>query len=435
MTRRTHTKVHTRLLAGLATASLLTSGIAGTADASAAIGDRALGRTAAAGTMTYILGNNVWVSQTDGSGARQVTTGGTASNPWYSPTEADSGQIVAGRGDLIYRMDQWGHVFNTIDPPDLLSAGGATLGGTMSSLAVSPNGATIAYAYSRNYCSTNNICRVWPVTGFTSSTRLTDWQTYGSTYGQTPSWVSNTRVALDERGPFDNLYLYDVGQGKAGSYWFDDANVHTADLDLFDLEVSLGVPYGVAVRGSLDQARIAFYDFSGVGNFRSGIPSPAVTQMFETNPVLGTGSPTMSADGTLTAWHEPDGVWTFGMSPDVQPVLTVPGAMSPSLSPAALQTTRPTYPDAPFAAKAAPKVKGKGKVGKKLRATAPVLQPKPTSLRYQWYRDKKAIKGAKKATYKVVRKDRGHRLKVRVTAARTGYITKAVTSKAIRVKK
>jgi len=433
MTRRTHTKVRTALGAGLTTAALLTSGLAGTADAALAGSGHAVGRVAAAGTITYILNNNVWVANTDGSGARQVTSGGTATDPWYSPTESDAGQIVAGRGNLIYRMDQWGHVFNTIDPPDLVSGGNEKLGGRMSSIAVSPNGATIAYAYSKDYCSfPNNVCRIWPVTGFTASQKLTNG---GSTYGQTPAWVTNSRVSLDSRSGFDNLYLHDVGVGDVATYWFDDANIHTDDLDLFDLEVSLGTPFGVGVRGKLDQARIAFYDFRNVGNYQAGMPSPAVTQMFETSTVLGIGSPTISSDGALAAWQEPDGVWTFGMDGAAQPALTVGGASAPALSRAALQSTRPTYPAEPFATKAAPKVKGSAKVGKKLKAAAPVLQPKPTSLRYQWLRDKKVIKGAKKATYKVSRKDRGHQLRVRVVAARKGFVTKTVTSKAVRVKK
>ncbi|MCD4536129.1 hypothetical protein LRP67_18725 [Nocardioides sp. cx-169] len=432
MTSRAN-KVRAALLTGLTTSALLASSLGATADATGAGHDHA--RATASGTITYVRANNVWVANTDGSGARQVTSGGTASTPWYSPTESDAGQIVAGRGDLIYRMDQWGKVLTTMDPPDLRSGGGQTLGGRLSSLAVSPDGATIAYTYSKNYCSTINVCKIWPVTGFTSSTKLSTPDDYGTSYGQTPSWVTNTRVALDARTGFDNLYLYEVGRGTVGYYWFDDANIHTDDLDLFDLEVSLGSPYGVAVRGSYDQARITFYDLSGTGDFRTGVPSPPDWQMGETNPESGLGSPTISADGKLAAWHEAAGISTFGMEPGLQPVLIIPGGSSPSLSRAALQTTRPTYPPAPFVTKAAPQVKGTAKLGKKLRAAAPVLQPRPTSLRYQWYRDGKAIKGAKRATYEITKRDRGHKLKVRVVAIRKGYTTKALTSKAVRVRK
>ena len=110
---------------------------------------------------------------------------------------------------------------------------------------------------------------------------------------------------------------------------------------------------------------------------------------------------------------------------------------------AALQTTRPVYPadpdpsspDKTFAVKAKPKVTGVAKVGKQLRAVTSVFTPRPTSIRYQWLRGNKVIKGATKAAYKVTRKDRGRQLRVRVTAARKGYATKVVTSKPVRVKR
>ena len=39
---------------------------------------------------------------------------------------------------------------------------------------------------------------------------------------------------------------------------------------------------------------------------------------------------------------------------------------------------------------------------------------------YQWYRGSKKIKGATKSKYKVTRADRGKKLRVKVTAKRSG---------------
>ena len=137
-------------------------------------------------------------------------------------------------------------------------------------------------------------------------------------------------------------------------------------------------------------------------------------------------------------------MWTFPFVDNgPQPALTIPGGSAPSLSRAALQTTRPSYPADPpgpgdtksLKVKKAPKIKGVARVGARLRAVAGVFTPKPTSIRFQWLRDNKAIKGAKKATYKVTRKDRGHRLRVRVTAVRKAYATTVVTSKPVRVRR
>ncbi|MFI5426706.1 hypothetical protein [Aeromicrobium sp. UC242_57] len=80
--------------------------------------------------------------------------------------------MVAGRGNLIYRMDQFGTVLNSIDPPNLQSSAGETLGGRPTRLAVSPDGSKIAYTYSRYSCPVGAACRVRWVTAFTKATAL-----------------------------------------------------------------------------------------------------------------------------------------------------------------------------------------------------------------------------------------------------------------------
>lgn len=70
-----------------------------------------------------------------------------------------------------------------------------------------------------------------------------------------------------------------------------------------------------------------------------------------------------------------------------------------------------------------PKIKGKAKVGKRLRAVPGAWQPADVTFTYRWYRNNKAIKGAKatKRVYTVVRKDKGKRMRVRVTGTKPGY--------------
>ena len=76
-----------------------------------------------------------------------------------------------------------------------------------------------------------------------------------------------------------------------------------------------------------------------------------------------------------------------------------------------------------------PKIKGKAKRGKKLRAN-PGAWTSGTKLTYRWLRNSKAIKGATKSTYKLTKKDRGKRISVRVTGKKAGYSTVTRTSKA-----
>lgn len=418
---------------------------------------RAVG-VAASGTITYIQGNNVFVAAQDGSNPRQVTSDGTPDRPYYSPTESDDGHIVAGRGELIYRMDQWGYVLNTIDPPDLKSGGGGTHGGAPQDVAVSPDGAKIAYTFTANYCSGGGYCRDWPVTAITASTGLTDPGVYGTTYGEHPSWVTNTRIAADTATEYGNLYLFELGRGTVGSdgYWFDDTNLRlSSHRILTDLEIARQAPYATVVRGKYDQAEILLVDLSAAGNYIAGIPGRTVEEVCNTWEELGFSSPSLSPDGSVLAWDASDGVWTVPTNGGScgSADLAIPGAWAPSFSPAPLQATRPTYPPPPgpstpaptaptspstpvptFTVKSAPKVAGKAKVGKKLKATGGALVPKPTTVRYQWTRDKKAIKGATKSTYKVTRKDRRHRLAVRITGIRPGYKSVASVSKPVRIK-
>ncbi|WP_436698871.1 hypothetical protein [Nocardioides sp. BYT-33-1] len=62
-------------------------------------------------------------------------------------------------------------------------------------------------------------------------------------------------------------------------------------------------------------------------------------------------------------------------------------------------------------------LKGKPKVGKKLRAILPVLSGPATTYAYQWLRNGKPIKGATRASYKLRRADARRKVTVRVTAS------------------
>ncbi len=83
----------------------------------------------------------------------------------------------------------------------------------------------------------------------------------------------------------------------------------------------------------------------------------------------------------------------------------------------------------------APLVKGKAKVGKKLRAVLPRLSKPASSHRYQWLRNGKVLKGATKATYKIRKADRGTRLSVRVVSTARNLPTLVSVSAAKRVRR
>ena len=69
---------------------------------------------------------------------------------------------------------------------------------------------------------------------------------------------------------------------------------------------------------------------------------------------------------------------------------------------------------------ARPKIKGKAKVGKVVKAATPGWTT-GTRFRYQWFVGKRAIKGATKKKLQVTRSMRGKKLVVKVTGKKTGY--------------
>ncbi|CUR55354.1 hypothetical protein NOCA1140002 [metagenome] len=55
-------------------------------------------------------------------------------------------------------------------------------------------------------------------------------------------------------------------------------------------------------------------------------------------------------------------------------------------------------------------------------------------MKYQWLRNGKAIKKAKKASYKLTAKDKGKKVSVKVTYSKAGLTTVVKTSRAKKVK-
>lgn len=75
-----------------------------------------------------------------------------------------------------------------------------------------------------------------------------------------------------------------------------------------------------------------------------------------------------------------------------------------------------------------PTLSGTRKVGSTLTAVPGTWSPAPTTFTYQWYRSGTAISGATARTYTLTTTDKGKYVKVRVTGARSGYLSKAVYS-------
>ena len=84
----------------------------------------------------------------------------------------------------------------------------------------------------------------------------------------------------------------------------------------------------------------------------------------------------------------------------------------------------------------APTITGKARVGKTLTANPGTWVPGRVTFTYQWLRNGAPIAGATGSKYKLKNKDKGKRISVRVTGAKSGYTSATATSpKTKKVKK
>jgi hypothetical protein len=106
--------------------------------------------TAPAASVTYIKDNNVWITNSEGTYHRQITTNGTANAPYRTPTQTDSGVIyAAGPQRFFYRFNQDGSSAGT----PLLQPGGSCSTSPTGAQA-RPSGGLIAYSYVSATCTT-----------------------------------------------------------------------------------------------------------------------------------------------------------------------------------------------------------------------------------------------------------------------------------------
>ena len=294
---------------------------------------------ASADSLVYVKSGNVWLSKPDGSGAYQVTTDGSTGSPYRSPSQADDGTIAAGHGDEIVRMTQNGTVLNRIDPPGLMNSVSHLMDGPPVDVAISPDGARIAYTLVSYECPVGASCGARSATAYTAADHFTAPEAGGTTYFRNPSWVTNSRT-VQFGGYGSQVNLHDVGSASA-KHWFDDSDYASSSTDLGDGEVSRQGTDIALLRGYGDSTHLIWYRVTG--DVRTGSPGvPDINHGCATAQQDGTVGPTWSPDGTALAWEERNQqtgqseIWVKRQAADcgVQPTASVIGGSEPDWGPA-----------------------------------------------------------------------------------------------------
>ncbi len=297
---------------------------------------------AGADSIAYIKDNNIWLARADGRGQVQITHDGTATTPYRSPSQADSGTIAAGHGGDLVTLAQTGQPLAQFSPPTATDSTGHVIQDVPQQVAISPNGQMIAYVYSQPSCPPAGPCGVRQEMLYSAPDHTTPVATYGEQTNLTnPSWIDNNRV-LAFGGHFHQVNVDSPGGGNDdAAYWFDDPG----NEDISDGELSRQGDRLAFVRSYGPGTHIAVYHVSaGVGG-----ATPVAACFTGTDPSLA--GPSWSPDGTKLAFQDSQGI-------EVMPIPSVldgdcpgaatssvvlPGASAPDWGPADIRADAGTW--------------------------------------------------------------------------------------------
>lgn len=406
----------------------------------AAAAARSTPAAAAPGTLVFIKDFNIWMARGDGSGQIQVTKDAfTATGRYASPSMSDDGIITALKGDDIVRVRTDGTLLSSFDIGTLLPE---STGGIQNNIGahVSPDGKRVAFVQSawRGFGYSVEVG-----TRFSAADRWTDAGAQELSRSGT-KWISNDRVIMRS---WEYIYLRDLS-ATSSVPWFSDEDVRPQlpgcedwcyAEEQWSPELSRDGSRLVTMRGPTSDPQLLVYQVTG--NARTSVPATPTLRCVLT----GGGDdefdhPTISPDGKSLAWQMAEGVYVKSdldqcSNADVR--LAVAGAVEPSWSPVAYRVPNKPSPPKPdpqpgdrLQVAKAPVIKGKARVGKKLKASAGTWRPAAKKVAYQWKRNGKAIKKATKATYKLKKADAGKKITVTVTARRPSFKKASATSKA-----
>lgn len=306
-----------------------------------------------ADSIVFIKKNNVWLAKANGSGQVRLTRDGSAANPYYSPTQADNGTIVAlrgpdgrpvvatfgGGGSKVYRLSPRGKLlgkpritlFEPVGPlvPRALAA------------EVSPNGRNLAISQLL-YEEVNrggrrelkavalNVVYTDVASGRYRGKSELVLQQLGS-----PSWIDNRRLLVFDQYSQVGAHVYVASVGRKPVPFYRDP----ARSDLVPDWNAYSLGGGELTRAGDKLALIRAKLGGTVGTIElfatRGVSAPPAHRCtlsgrdISLEPGLS-----WSPDGRTLSWFEDSGIWSTPVRLDTQgcgfaPRLVIRGGLSP----------------------------------------------------------------------------------------------------------
>ncbi len=313
---------------------------------------------AQADSVAYIKAGNVFLSTTDGAREYQVTSDGGYS----TVSQADSGRMVALRGDKLRHLERDGSVIAEIATPVSTTTDPSMQFKGPFDPEISPDGRRVAYTYYWQYtgydpyCNPSTNCyvkRLYHGTGFTDPNRLTAWDEPGYLRRSgwiDASWVDNGTVLLSDPyiAPNEDTVLWspDAADDTGLKRWFED-HAYSGKIKETVMSRDKSALANIADDGKIVNIARA------VGGFYPNYPTRCAEVKIDNEGELFS-SPALNADGSRIFWaRNTDGIHSAALprfSADACGTfadpgkLIIPGAANPSWGPAEVPAPRPAPP-------------------------------------------------------------------------------------------
>jgi len=318
----------------------------------------ALVAPAQADTMVFVKKSNVWMARDDGSRQVRLTRDGTRRRPYFSPTVADNGTIVALKGIHLYSFKPNGR--RIVRPRQWAINPSASLSTEPFSVDLSPNGRIVAThngIYSTYYDPRTSDIRPTLAAQFVDFFDFRKNKEIGKTDGYydygLPAWIDSRHVLTTSYGIFNaQVLIAEVGDRTRGQDFFRDPNrdpaTGTNAFVIADAEATRARDRFAVMRRPLQGADAADLTVATIQIYRTGNPATASEPLCTIGPdrrIDYDADPSWTSDGKRLLWWERGrGIYSTPVTDapgcGLAPRRIVRGALSPDVSRAKLPRRR-----------------------------------------------------------------------------------------------